>query len=68
MALRSGLTFETNWAINMLNIMVYDDTIPPFNLNSYPEVLNVIIEHFISTLSLLFPKDFKVINHWACLT
>lgn len=60
MALRSGLTIETIWAINALNILLYDDTTPPFNLNTSPDLLNVILEHFISVLSFLFPKHFKV--------
>lgn len=61
MALRSGLTLESIWAINALNILIYDDTAPLFNLQSLPDLLNAILEHFISSLSFLFPKHFKVL-------
>lgn len=60
MALRSGLILDSVWAINALNILLYDDTAPPFNLQSSPDLLNVVLEHFISVLSFLFPKHFKV--------
>uniref|UniRef100_A0A915DA14 ARID domain-containing protein n=1 Tax=Ditylenchus dipsaci TaxID=166011 RepID=A0A915DA14_9BILA len=60
MALRSSLTLETIWAINVLNVQLYDDTMPPFSSELMPELLNVVIEHLMSVLSLLFPKEFKV--------
>lgn len=66
MALRSALHLETCWALNALNIQLYDDTTP----NSYPsllqtpEFLNLLVEHFAAVLSLLFPKYFdeKLLN------
>jgi len=62
MALRSALHLETCWALNALNIQLYDDTTP----NSYPsllqtpEFLNLLVEYFAAVLSLLFPKYFDV--------
>lgn len=62
MALRSGLVTETIWAINVINILLYDDSAPlqSFNLNNIPELLNLIVEHFFSCLTILYPKYFKV--------
>lgn len=62
MALRSGLITETTWAINVINVLLYDDSAPlqSFNLNNIPELLNLIVEHFISCLSVLYPKHFRV--------
>lgn len=62
MALRSGLLTETIWAINVINVLLYDDSAPlqSFNLNNIPELLNLIVEHFISCLAILYPKFFKV--------
>lgn len=63
MALRSGLKTETIWAINVLNVLLYDDTAPlsSFNLKNIPELLNLIVEHLVACLSILYPKYFKVI-------
>jgi hypothetical protein len=61
MALRSGLEFETIWAINALNVMLYDDTAPHFNLNAAPAILDLVIEHLRAVLEVLFPQTFEVI-------
>lgn len=64
MALRSSLHLETCWALNALNIQLYDDTtIPtmhPLSLAQTPELLNLIVEHLAAVLSLLFPRHFNV--------
>ncbi|VDO40931.1 unnamed protein product, partial [Onchocerca flexuosa] len=60
MALRSGLETETTWALNALNVMLYDDYAPPTILNHTPGLLNMLVEHFRALLSLLYPKVFEV--------
>ncbi|MCP9261066.1 Trithorax group protein osa [Dirofilaria immitis] len=60
MALRSGLETETTWALNALNVMLYDDYAPPTVLSHTPGLLNVLVEHFRAYLSLLYPKVFEV--------
>ncbi|VDK83800.1 unnamed protein product [Litomosoides sigmodontis] len=60
MALRSGLEAEATWALNALNVMLYDDCAPPTMLNHTPGLLNVLVEHFRALLSLLYPKVFEV--------
>lgn len=61
MALRSGLEMETIWAINALNVMLYDDTQPNYvNLQAMPELLDLVLEHLRAVLAHLFPNTFKV--------
>lgn len=62
MALRSALHVETCWALNALNIQLYDDTTPNCypSFSQTPEFLNLLVEHFAAVLSLLFPKNFDV--------
>uniref|UniRef100_A0A158R5U7 ARID domain-containing protein n=1 Tax=Syphacia muris TaxID=451379 RepID=A0A158R5U7_9BILA len=60
MALRSSLEAETTWALNALNVLLYDDTAVPIRLKEYPSLLNVLVEHFRAQLALLFPSVFKV--------
>ncbi|WKX90631.1 hypothetical protein Q1695_009464 [Nippostrongylus brasiliensis] len=60
MALRSGLETEAIWAINALNVLLYDDTNPHPCLTQMPGLLNVIIEHFWATLSVLYPDTFPL--------
>uniref|UniRef100_A0A8D8PVJ6 Trithorax group protein osa n=1 Tax=Cacopsylla melanoneura TaxID=428564 RepID=A0A8D8PVJ6_9HEMI len=52
MALKSGLLAETCWAIDVLNILLFDDTgIAYFGLSHLPGLLDVILEHFKKSLS-----------------
>lgn len=67
MALRSSLEAEITWALNALNVLLYDDTAPPVRLREYPALLNVLVEHFKAQLALLFPSVFKVIFFSASL-
>uniref|UniRef100_A0A0N5BZQ4 ARID domain-containing protein n=1 Tax=Strongyloides papillosus TaxID=174720 RepID=A0A0N5BZQ4_STREA len=61
MALRSGLEAEIIWAINNLEIMMFDPD-PNFYLNceTFPDLLNLLVEHLRATLSLLYPEEFKL--------
>uniref|UniRef100_A0A0N5A5L8 ARID domain-containing protein n=1 Tax=Parastrongyloides trichosuri TaxID=131310 RepID=A0A0N5A5L8_PARTI len=61
MALRSGLEAEIVWAINSLEIMLYDPE-PNFYLNcdAFPDLLNLIVEHLRATLACLYPGEFKL--------
>lgn len=61
MALRSGLETEATWALNALNVMLYDDCASPTMLNHTPGLLNLLVEHFRALLSLLYPKVFEVL-------
>uniref|UniRef100_A0A914I9K1 ARID domain-containing protein n=1 Tax=Globodera rostochiensis TaxID=31243 RepID=A0A914I9K1_GLORO len=62
MALRSALHTETVWALNALNVQLYDDTSLSANaapsLAQTPELLNLLVDHLAATLSLLFPDHF----------
>ncbi|KAK9889397.1 hypothetical protein WA026_004671 [Henosepilachna vigintioctopunctata] len=59
MSLRSGLLAESTFAIDMLNILLYDDSsIPYFGLNQWPSLLDLILEHFRKGLSDIFDYPF----------
>ncbi|EGT37977.1 hypothetical protein CAEBREN_07938 [Caenorhabditis brenneri] len=60
MSLRSGLEAEAIWAINALNVLLYDDTNPQPSLQQMPGLVNVIVEHLYATLSILFPSEFQL--------
>lgn len=60
MALRCGMETEAVWAINALNVLLYDDTNPHPCLTQMPGLLNVIVEHFWATLSVLYPETFPL--------
>jgi AT-rich interactive domain-containing protein 1 len=58
MSLKSGLLAESTWAIDSLNILLYDDnTIAYFNLKHFPGLLNILIEHFLKCLKLIFNEN-----------
>ncbi|KAL3111348.1 hypothetical protein niasHT_019578 [Heterodera trifolii] len=63
MALRSALHTETVWALNALNVQLYDDTTLPTHaapsLAQTPELLNLLVDHLAAALSLLFPDHFN---------
>ena len=55
MALKSGLLAESTWAIDTLNILLFDDaTVTYFNLSTLPGLLEVLTEHFRSSLIHIF--------------
>lgn len=60
MSLRSGLEAEAIWAINALNVLLYDDTNPQPSLQQMPGLVNVIVEHLYATLSIIFPSEFHL--------
>ncbi len=58
MSLKSGLLAESTWAIDALNILLYDDnTIAYFNLKHFPGLVNCLIEHFLKCLKLMFDEE-----------
>ena len=58
MSLKSGLLAESTWAIDALNILLYDDsTIAYFHLKHFPGLLNILIEHFLKCLKLIFNEN-----------
>lgn len=47
MSLKSGLLAESTWALDTLTILLFDDnTLPYFNLNNLPGLLETLLEHF----------------------
>lgn len=63
MSLRSGLLMESTWALDVLNILLYDDnSLPYFGLGNMPGLLEVILEHWRSSLISMLGvgKDLEV--------
>lgn len=59
MSLKSGLVAECTWAIDMLNILLADNsTITYFNLNQLPGLLDTLMDHYRRSISNMF-KQFK---------
>lgn len=55
MALRSGLLAESCWALDVLNILLFDDSsVSYFGLAHLPGLLDVLLEHFSRSLSDMF--------------
>ncbi len=58
MCLKSGLLAETTWALDVLNVLLYDDsTITYFSLTYLPGLLDLILEHFRRSLVLVFGQS-----------
>lgn len=58
MSLKSGLLAETTWALDALNILLYDDsTIAYFHLKHFPGLLQLLLEHFLKCLRLIFDQQ-----------
>ncbi|KAI5698266.1 hypothetical protein M8J76_010425 [Diaphorina citri] len=65
MALKSGLLAETCWAIDVLNILLFDDTgIAYFGLSHLPGLLDIILEHFKKSLSDMLESDTGAKRKW----
>ena len=63
MSLKSGLLAESTWAIDALNILLYDDnTIAYFNLKHFPGLMNILIEHYLKCLKLIFNNNCNEFN------
>nr|CAD7452330.1 unnamed protein product [Timema tahoe] len=55
MSLRSGLLAESCWALDVLNILLFDDsTVTYFGLAHLPGLLDVLLEHFRRSLADIF--------------
>uniref|UniRef100_A0A674BWD5 AT-rich interaction domain 1A n=1 Tax=Salmo trutta TaxID=8032 RepID=A0A674BWD5_SALTR len=55
MSLKSGLLAESTWALDTINILLYDDnSISTFNLNSLPGLLELVVEYFRRCLIEIF--------------
>ncbi|XP_030756460.1 trithorax group protein osa isoform X4 [Sitophilus oryzae] len=64
MCLRSGLLTEGTYALDMLNILLYDDTsVGYFSVNQWPGLLDLLLEQFKKNLSDMFdgpyPKEYN---------
>ncbi|XP_039604076.1 AT-rich interactive domain-containing protein 1B isoform X1 [Polypterus senegalus] len=55
MSLKSGLLAESTWALDTINILLYDDsTIASFNLSQLPGFLELLVEYFRRCLIEIF--------------
>lgn len=55
MSLRSGLLTETAYALDVLNVLLFDDsTVPYFGLGQWPGLLDLLLEHFRKSLIDVF--------------
>lgn len=55
LALKSGLLAESTWAIDVLNVLLYDDaSVHYFSLAYMPGLAEVLLEHFRRCLSQIF--------------
>ncbi|XP_041809588.1 AT-rich interactive domain-containing protein 1B-like isoform X5 [Chelmon rostratus] len=63
MSLKSGLLAESTWALDTINILLYDDsTVASFNLSQLPGFLELIVEYFRRFLIEIFGilEEFEV--------
>ncbi|KAH9519460.1 hypothetical protein Btru_002724 [Bulinus truncatus] len=57
LALKSGLLAESTWALDTLNVLLYDDvTYSYFSLSTLPGLLEVLTEHFRHCLMQIFDE------------
>lgn len=60
MALRSGLLVESTWALDVINILLFDDSsIQYFGLAHLPGLLNLLLDHFQKSLGDMFEAKEK---------
>lgn len=60
MALRSGLLVESTWALDVINILLFDDTsVQYFGLAHLPGLLNLLLDHFQKSLADMFEAKDK---------
>jgi AT-rich interactive domain-containing protein 1 len=58
MSLRSGLLAESCWALDVLNVLLFDDnTVAYFGLANLPGLLDVLLEHFRRSLTDMFDAN-----------
>ncbi|XP_063773742.1 AT-rich interactive domain-containing protein 1B isoform X3 [Pseudophryne corroboree] len=63
MSLKSGLLAESTWALDTINILLYDDsTVATFNLSQLPGFLELLVEYFRKCLIDIFSilKEYEV--------
>jgi len=59
MALKSGLAGESTWALDILSILLRDESaVLWFGLQQMPGLVDVLLEHFRRCLIEIFPSDF----------
>ena len=67
MALKSGLLAESTWAIDTLNILLFDDsTLGYFNLTHLPGLVEALLEHFRRCLIEMFGETFEEAERGMC--
>ncbi|XP_077453772.1 AT-rich interactive domain-containing protein 1A isoform X3 [Stigmatopora argus] len=55
MSLKSGLLAESTWALDTINILLYDDgSVSTFDLNTLPGLLELVVEYFRRCLIEIF--------------
>lgn len=65
MALKSGLLAETCWALDILNILLFDDNcIGYFGLQHMPGMLDLLLEHFHKSLTDVFDAPASESEPW----
>lgn len=66
MALRSGLLGESTWALDVLNVLLFDDSsIAYFGLVHLPGLLTLLLEHFQKSLTDMFES--KTVTNIAAI-
>ena len=55
MSLRSGLLMESTWALDVVNVLLYDDNaFPYFGLGNMPGLFEALMEHWRASLIAMF--------------
>ncbi|XP_058978699.1 trithorax group protein osa isoform X6 [Musca domestica] len=58
MAIRSGQLTECTWALDVLNVLLFDDSsVPYFGLVHLPGLLTLLLEHFQKNLAEMFSDE-----------
>jgi AT-rich interactive domain-containing protein 1 len=68
MSLKSGLLMESTWALDALNILLYDDNaFTYFGLSNMPGLMEAVLEHWRSSLIAMFgiTEDLELPNAGA---
>lgn len=62
MSLRSGLLAESTWALDVLNVLLFDDSsIAYFGLIHLPGLLTLLLEHFQKSLADMFETKTNIV-------
>lgn len=67
MCLQSGLLSESTWALDVLNILLFDDSsVQYFGLSHMPRLLTLLLDHFQKSLADIFdPEGDKTGYGWS---